>query len=161
MFGSRLSGAALTAVRVPLSSGWLRSCATHRVRVASSAMHGASAKADAGDLAEAMTELERLAAGSKSFFPGRVMLNRSKTYALLDRMKDALVQHAEQSPHDFDACHRALQAVVDVNELANSGSAGASIWRTWFADVSRKKLSAALAELRSALEPVSTAQRPS
>lgn len=122
-------------------------------------MNGVATGTNARDLAESLTDLERLAAGSKSFFPGRVTLNRSKTYALLDRMKDALVQHAEQSPRDFEACHRALQAVVHVNELASSGSAGPSIWRTWFADVSRQKLSGALNELRNALEPVIAATR--
>jgi hypothetical protein len=111
---------------------------------------------DKRDLAALLAELDRLAAGAKSFFPGRVLLPRKKTYAALDLIGERLVAESEAPDNaiGFDSCRRAIEAVAEVNELAASGKAGPSIWRIWFADVNRKRLAQALQDLHAALEPL-------
>ncbi len=110
---------------------------------------------DEGDLAALMASLDTLVAGAKSFFPGRVLLSRKQTYRLLDLMIKKLLEESEAQSvaADFETYRRAVEAVGGVNALASGGNAGPSIWRIWFADVSRKRLSPAVEELRSALAP--------
>jgi hypothetical protein len=110
------------------------------------------------ELSALLTELDGLAHNAKSFFPGRVLLPRKKTYAVLDRINENLrrLSQADDARHGYETYRRAIAAVGGVDGLASQGSVGPSIWRIWFSDVSRKGLSRAIAELRAAMEPFTT-----
>jgi hypothetical protein len=105
------------------------------------------------DLSALMENLDALAAGAKSFFPGRVLLNRKRTFRLLDAINQRLLAEskAQNVPADYGMYLRAIEADTGVYDLASRGTAGPSIWRIWFADVNRKQLAQSLDELRDAL----------
>jgi hypothetical protein len=115
---------------------------------------------DALDLGGLMESLDAIATGAKSFFPGRVLLNRKKTFGLIRAIDKRLLAESkvQNVRADYGMYLRAIEAGNQVYELATSGTAGPSIWRIWFADVRRKQLAQALDELRDALAPFTAAE---
>lgn len=111
--------------------------------------------ADERDYSALVADLDNLAANAKSFFPGRVLLPRKKTFAVLDLLSEKLLQDTkgQNQTVEFEGYTRALEAVAGVNGLASGGNAGPSIWRIRFADVNRKRLTLAIQDLHTALKP--------
>lgn len=107
------------------------------------------------DLSTLLSSLDELTAGARSVFPGRVLLNRKKTHALVERMNEKLLAESKrENVPPFESFTRAIVAVDAVGVLAYGGSSGRSIWRIWFADVSRKRLSKVMEDLHAALAPL-------
>jgi hypothetical protein len=106
------------------------------------------------DVGALVDSFDHLVAGAKSFFPGRVLLNRKKARNLLDRLFAKLLDEAGSDGPARPSTTRALEAVEALDVLAALGGyGGPSIWRIWFVDVRRKRLSEMAEELREALTP--------
>ena len=106
--------------------------------------------ADGRSLSELLDDLDKLIAESKSTWPGRIIVNRRKTLALLRLMEQRLAE----SP----VTARRAQAEVAILEFedvaANSRFyKGANIWETFYFYGPRERFKEMATALRATLTP--------
>ena len=115
---------------------------------------GTPLTADEPDIGALVDSFDDLVAGARSFFPGRVLLNRKNARNLLDSIFARLLGEARSGDPARPPYGRALEAVKALDTLvALGGYGGPSIWRIRFVDVRRKRLAGMVEELRAALTP--------
>jgi hypothetical protein len=109
---------------------------------------------DERGLGELLDALGTLIAGSKSTWPGRIIVSRSKTITLLKLMEQRLGQAGAGSTVSV-AHAQALVAVIEFEDLAANSRfyKGANIWETFYFYGPRKKFEAMATDLRTKLAP--------
>jgi hypothetical protein len=108
-------------------------------------------KPDGRSLTELLDDLDKLIAESKSTWPGRIIVNRRKTLALLKLME----QRIADSP---DTARRAQAevAILDFEDVAANSRfyKGANIWETFSFYGPRERFREMAADLRAKLSAV-------
>lgn len=109
---------------------------------------------DERDLNELLGDLDKLIAGSKSTWPGRIIVSRSKTIGLLKLMEQRLAD-AEVRSEDEQRCVEAIRAIGEFEDLATNSRfyKGANIWETFYFYGPRDKFKEMAADLRAKLAP--------
>jgi hypothetical protein len=103
------------------------------------------------ELTRLLGEFESLTRQARSVFPGRVLFPRRRAEDLLGRMRNEFDPAAVSTAADLGEFTPAFLAIDALEHAVIRGSTGPSIWRIWFADFSRTRLSALATDLREAL----------
>jgi hypothetical protein len=102
------------------------------------------------DLLGAMRSLDEVVASARSFWPGRVMLNRKRTTGVLKVMVQLLTDGGTQDERDATEDQR--QAIAAISQLNNSvavlGYGGRSMWRRSHLDIKRQQLAEMVEAIR-------------
>jgi hypothetical protein len=81
-----------------------------------------------------------------------VLLNRKKAHRLIDLIIARLEARSSTEAPATPAFNHLLESISAFDALADrNGVGGRSIWRLWFADVSRKRLERTADQLRQSL----------
>jgi hypothetical protein len=109
-------------------------------------------KPDNRSLDDLLSDLDKLIAGSRSTWPGRIIVSRRKAIALLKLMEQRL---AESPSADEVGSAQAVAALLVFGDVAANSRFynGANIWETFYFYGSRDKFKEMAADLRAKLSP--------